>query len=128
MSYINRTMSHMIDYATLKISCSTIWDGNLYTVNTKADFSEPLQTGNIYIFTMIGLSGTYLMEFPCTYRGDSFQCAYYDGTNYCRWRINFSDKDQYNRPTKFYLDSSSTNMAANTAIIRVAKVGLNPIN
>ena len=64
------------------------------------------------------------MEFIFTARSGAYQAAYYDGTNSCRWRINFLNASGGGTApyTQMYLDAQSQNMGTNTAIIRVAKL------
>lgn len=115
-----------IDFSDIGNTCTTIWSGNLYQTGSsnKVTLDEPIQYGRPYIITAYGLSGSYLMEFIFTARSGAYQAAYYDGTNSCRWRINFLNASGGGTApyTQMYLDAQSQNMGANTAIIRVAKL------
>lgn len=118
--------SKKIDFSGVGNTCTTVWSGNLYQTGSanKVTLDEPLIYGRPYVITAYGLSGTYLMEFIFTCRSASYQAAYYDGANSCRWRINFMNESGGGAApfTQMYLDSQSTNMGTNTAILRVAKI------
>lgn len=115
-----------INFSNIGNTCTTIWSGNLYQTGSsnKVTLDEPIVYGRPYIITAYGLSGSYLMEFIFTARSGAYQAAYYDGTNSCRWRINFLNASGGSTApfTQMYLDSQSQNMGTNTAIIRVAKL------
>lgn len=115
-----------IDFSNIGNTCTTIWSGNLYQTGSsnKVTLDEPILYGRPYAITVYGLSGSYLMEFIFTARSGVYQAAYYDGTNSCRWRINFLNASGGGTApfTQMYLDAQSQNMGANTAIIRVAKL------
>lgn len=115
-----------IDFSNIGNTCSTVWEGNLYQTGSanKVTLNEPLMYGRPYVITVYGLSGSYLMEFIFTARSGAYQAAYYDGTNSCRWRINFLNASGGNTApfTQMYLDAQSQNMGTNTAILRVAKL------
>ena len=108
-----------IDFTTLRLSATTLWTGSLYTMNDYIDLPEALVEGDVYIFTVLGNSSTYLMEFPMTCRGTYFQCAYYDGTTVVRWRFIISQNN-----TRVTLGNLSMNMSSNTALTRIAKVNI----
>ena len=115
-----------INFSNIGNTCSTVWGGNLYKTGNanKVTLNEPLMYGRPYIITMYGLSSGYLMECIFTCRSSNYQAAYYDGTNACRWRINFLNASGGGTApfTQMFLDTNSTNMGTNTAIIRVAKL------
>ncbi len=106
-----------IDWSDVRVSATTIWTGTLYQISDYIDLSEALVVGDLYIFTFLGNSSTYLMEFPMTYRDNYFQCAYYDGTTVVRWRLVIS-----NNGTRITVNNNSLNMSSNTALTRIAKV------
>ena len=115
-----------INFSNIGNTCTTIWSGNLYQTGSsnKVTLDEPILYGRPYVITVYGLSGSYLMEFIFTARSGAYQAAYYDGTNSCRWRINFLNASGGGTApfTQMYLDTQSQNMGTNTAIIRVAKL------
>lgn len=115
-----------IDFSNIGNTCSPVWEGNLYQTGNanKVTLNEPLMYGRPYVITMYGLSGSYLMECIFTCRSNYYQASYYDGTNACRWRINFMNASGGSTApfTQMFLDTNSINMGTNTAIIRVAKL------
>ena len=95
----------------------TIWQGSLYETNSTITLTEPLEENNLYIFTFYGLSSTYLIQFPFTYKGVNFQVAYYDGTDYFRMRLDITSN-----ASKVTVNENSINNASNTALIAIEKV------
>lgn len=100
-----------------KTKTKTIWQGVLYETNSSITLTEALKKDSLYIFTFYGLSSSYLMQFPFTYKGGSFQVAYYDGTNYFRMRLDITSEGK-----KVTVNSASINNASNTALIAIEKV------
>ena len=106
-----------VDVSTTKVTTTALWTGNIYSAGSYADLSEAMQPGQVYIITVKGLSGTYIMEFPFTMRYSALQFDYYDGSTVARWRLNINA----NRD-RITIDTGSMNMGTNTAILRVDKV------
>lgn len=103
-----------------KTKTTSIWSGHLYNIGTEHTqlFSEPLETGKLYMFVLLGLSSSYRMTIPYIHgTGNGIQHSYYDGTTVVRWRINISTDG-----TGFYLDAASLQMGVSSGVLAVYKV------
>lgn len=97
------------------LQAKKIGQGNLYEINKSQQFDETLQEGHLYYFVAFGISGVYYQYMPFIFKKNNenlcrIQFAYYDGTSYCRWRIDINDNS-------FFINNASVNMATNTAIL-----------
>lgn len=113
----NGVYEEFVNLNNLHTKTKTIWNGSLHTTNETIVLQEALEEGNLYIFTFYGLSSTYLVQVPFTYKSGNFQYAYYDGTNYFRMRLDITSGG-----AKITVNSASVNNAANTALISIEKV------
>lgn len=71
----------------------------------------------MYIFTFYGISATYLMQFPFTFKNTSAQFGYRDETNFFRARISILENGK-----KLQINNQSVNMASNTALTAIEEV------
>ena len=101
----------------VRVTASTIWSGNAYTLGDSIILSEELVEGNVYIWTVRGLSGSFIMEFPMTYRNKNFQASYYDGSTVVRWRWDIGNDNK-----TVTLSTSSLGINSNAGLLRVAKL------
>lgn len=105
-----------LDSRIKPVIANSIWSGSLYEINSSITLTEDLVQGQVYIFTIKGLSDFYNLDVPFIYNNSYFQYSYNDGTAYFRMRLRISN----NRTIT--VDSASTNMASNTALINIQKL------